>query len=170
MRRCRRSSSPTRSTSRFCSCTAKRTTTGTYPIQTDRPATALKGHGATVRYVTLPLESHGYSGRESVLHTVAEMLNWMNKYVRDARPKETTASVGVNVRLRRFGSVRLDGVGGQRGLARPHWHSLRQRGTPRFGALLCHIHVVQRAFLNVWTTQPMTSAFKEPSTLRRSPR
>jgi dipeptidyl aminopeptidase/acylaminoacyl peptidase len=65
---------------------------GTYPIQTDRLYMALKGHGATVRYVTLPLESHGYSGRESVLHTVAEMLNWMNKYVRDARPKETTAS------------------------------------------------------------------------------
>jgi dipeptidyl aminopeptidase/acylaminoacyl peptidase len=65
---------------------------GTYPIQTDRLYMALKGHGATVRYVTLPLESHGYSARESVLHTVAEMLNWMNKYVRDARPRETTAS------------------------------------------------------------------------------
>jgi dipeptidyl aminopeptidase/acylaminoacyl peptidase len=65
---------------------------GTFPIQTDRLYMALKGHGATVRYVTLPLESHGYSGRESVLHTVAEMLNWMNKYVKDARPRETTAS------------------------------------------------------------------------------
>ncbi len=65
---------------------------GTYPIQTDRLYMALKGHGATVRYVTLPLESHGYSGRESVLHTVAEMLNWMNKYVKEARPRETTAS------------------------------------------------------------------------------
>ncbi len=65
---------------------------GTYPIQTDRLYMALKGHGATVRYVTLPLESHGYSGRESVLHTVTEMLNWMNKYVKEARPRETTAS------------------------------------------------------------------------------
>lgn len=36
-------------------------------------------------------------------------------------------------------------------------------GDARIRALLCHIHVVQRAFLNVWTTQPMTSAFKEPS-------
>ncbi|MGH3117478.1 MAG: prolyl oligopeptidase family serine peptidase [Vicinamibacterales bacterium] len=65
---------------------------GTFPIQTDRLYMALKGHGATVRYVTLPLESHGYSGRESVLHTVAEMLNWMNKWVKDARPRETTAA------------------------------------------------------------------------------
>jgi dipeptidyl aminopeptidase/acylaminoacyl peptidase len=53
---------------------------------------ALKGHGATVRYVTHPLESHGYSARESVLHTVAEMLNWMDRYVKEARPRETTAS------------------------------------------------------------------------------
>ncbi|HEX2340953.1 MAG TPA: DinB family protein [Vicinamibacterales bacterium] len=36
-------------------------------------------------------------------------------------------------------------------------------GDAKIRALLCHIHVVQRAFLNVWTTQPMTSAFKEPS-------
>jgi uncharacterized damage-inducible protein DinB len=29
--------------------------------------------------------------------------------------------------------------------------------------LLCHIHVVQRAFLNVWTGASMSTAFKEPS-------
>jgi dipeptidyl aminopeptidase/acylaminoacyl peptidase len=45
---------------------------------------ALKGFGATVRYVTLPYESHGYAARESVLHTVAEMLNWADKYVKNA--------------------------------------------------------------------------------------
>jgi dipeptidyl aminopeptidase/acylaminoacyl peptidase len=55
---------------------------GTFPIQSERFYMALKGHGATVRYVTLPLESHGYSGRESVLHTLAEMLNWFDKYVK----------------------------------------------------------------------------------------
>lgn len=62
---------------------------GTFPIQSERFYMALKGHGATVRYVTLPLESHGYAARESVLHTVAEMLNWFDKYVKNAGPRET---------------------------------------------------------------------------------
>ena len=55
---------------------------GTFPIQSERFYMGLKGHGATVRYVTLPLESHGYSGRESVFHTITEMLNWFDKYVK----------------------------------------------------------------------------------------
>jgi dipeptidyl aminopeptidase/acylaminoacyl peptidase len=59
---------------------------GTFPIQSERMYAALKGHGATVRYVVLPHESHGYSARESVLHTVAEMINWFDKYVKNAKP------------------------------------------------------------------------------------
>ena len=55
---------------------------GTFPIQSERFYQALKGHGATVRYVTLPHESHGYAARESVLHTVAEMLNWLDAHLR----------------------------------------------------------------------------------------
>ena len=55
---------------------------GTFPIQSERFYVALKGHGATVRYVTLPNEAHGYAARESVLHTVAEMLNWANEWTR----------------------------------------------------------------------------------------
>lgn len=55
---------------------------GTFPIQSERFYVALKGHGATVRYVTLPHEAHGYAARESVLHTVAEMLNWANEWTR----------------------------------------------------------------------------------------
>ena len=58
---------------------------GTFPIQSERFYMALKGHGATVRYVTLPYEAHGYTARESVLHTVAEMLNWMDKWVKSAK-------------------------------------------------------------------------------------
>jgi dipeptidyl aminopeptidase/acylaminoacyl peptidase len=65
---------------------------GTFPIQSKRLYMALKGHAATVRYVTLPLEAHGYAARESVLHTVAEMLNWMNKWVRDAGRRQTTTA------------------------------------------------------------------------------
>jgi len=52
----------------------------------------LKGHGATVRYVTLPYEAHGYAGRESVFHTLAEMINWMDKYVKNAAPKDHAAA------------------------------------------------------------------------------
>jgi dipeptidyl aminopeptidase/acylaminoacyl peptidase len=52
---------------------------------------ALKGHGATVRYVTLPNEAHGYAARESVLHTVAEMLNWANEFAKNAKPRTTTS-------------------------------------------------------------------------------
>jgi dipeptidyl aminopeptidase/acylaminoacyl peptidase len=66
---------------------------GTFPIQSERLYMALKGHGATVRYVTLPYEAHGYAGRESVLHTVAEMLNWMDKYVKNAGPRESATAV-----------------------------------------------------------------------------
>jgi dipeptidyl aminopeptidase/acylaminoacyl peptidase len=65
---------------------------GTFPIQSERFYMALKGHGATVRYVTLPNEAHGYAARESVLHTVAEMLNWANEFVKNAKPRTTTTT------------------------------------------------------------------------------
>jgi dipeptidyl aminopeptidase/acylaminoacyl peptidase len=55
---------------------------GTFPIQSERFYMALKGHGATVRYVTLPNEAHSYQARESVLHTLYEMFSWFDKYVR----------------------------------------------------------------------------------------
>ncbi len=57
---------------------------GTFPIQSERFYVALKGHGATVRYVTLPAEAHGYAARESVLHSLAEMLNWANEWTKPA--------------------------------------------------------------------------------------
>ena len=60
---------------------------GTFPVQSERFYMALKGHGATVRYVTLPHEAHGYAARESVLHTVAEMLDWMDTWVKQAKPR-----------------------------------------------------------------------------------
>jgi dipeptidyl aminopeptidase/acylaminoacyl peptidase len=58
---------------------------GTFPIQSERYYAALKGFGATVRLVLLPDESHGYAARESILHKHWEVLNWMNKYVRDKK-------------------------------------------------------------------------------------
>lgn len=56
--------------------------TGTYPIQSERMFNAIKGHGGTARYVSLPHESHGYAGKESLLHVLAEQLNWMDRYVK----------------------------------------------------------------------------------------
>jgi len=57
--------------------------TGTFPIQSERLFQAIRGHGGTSRLVLLPFESHGYSGRESVLHVLAEMFEWADKYVKN---------------------------------------------------------------------------------------
>ncbi len=59
---------------------------GTFPIQSERMFRALKGNGGSVRYVTLPDEAHGYSARESIEHTLWEMLTWFDKYVKNAPP------------------------------------------------------------------------------------
>ena len=67
---------------------------GTFPIQSERFYQALKGHGATVRYVTMPHESHGYAARESVLHIVAEMLNWCNAHLRSGVSPASAAGAG----------------------------------------------------------------------------
>lgn len=61
--------------------------TGTFPIQSERLFNAIKGHGGTVKYVSLPYESHGYAGRENVLHTLAEQLEWLEKYVKNPEKK-----------------------------------------------------------------------------------
>jgi len=61
---------------------------GTFPIQSERLYMALKGHGATVRYVTLPSEAHGYAARETLLDVLAERINWFDKYVKNAPPRE----------------------------------------------------------------------------------
>ncbi|HUO17928.1 MAG TPA: prolyl oligopeptidase family serine peptidase [Verrucomicrobiae bacterium] len=66
--------------------------TGTFPIQSERLFSAIKGQGGTVRFVLLPLESHGYAGRESVLHMFWEMNNWMEKYVKNAAPATASAT------------------------------------------------------------------------------
>lgn len=62
--------------------------TGTFPIQSERLFAALQGTGGTARLVMLPHESHGYAGRESVEHTLYEMISWFDKYVKNAKPRE----------------------------------------------------------------------------------
>ena len=65
---------------------------GTFPIQSERFYMALKGFGATVRYETLPFEAHGYAGRETLLHILAERINWFDKYVKNAGPRRTDSA------------------------------------------------------------------------------
>lgn len=60
--------------------------TGTYPIQSERMFNAIKGNGGTAKYISLPYESHGYQGRENILHTLAEQYLWLEKYVKNAAP------------------------------------------------------------------------------------
>ena len=55
---------------------------GTFPQQSRRMFAAVKGTGGTARLVMLPHESHGYRGRESVLHTLAEMVSWFDTHVK----------------------------------------------------------------------------------------
>jgi len=66
--------------------------TGTFPIQSERMYAALKGNGGNVRYVTLPHEAHGYAARESLEHTLWEMINWFDKHVKNAPPREQRAA------------------------------------------------------------------------------
>ena len=63
---------------------------GTFPIQSERMYAALKGNGATARLIMLPNESHGYRARESVMHTLAEMVEWFDKHVKNAEPRLIT--------------------------------------------------------------------------------
>ncbi|WP_349352890.1 prolyl oligopeptidase family serine peptidase [Flagellimonas sp. MMG031] len=58
---------------------------GTYPMQSERYFNALKGLGATVRLVMLPKESHGYRGKESILHMLWEQDQWLEKYVKQKK-------------------------------------------------------------------------------------
>lgn len=55
---------------------------GTFPINSERLFNAVKGHGGTVRYVSLPYEAHSYRGRENLLHMLWEQHTWLEQYVK----------------------------------------------------------------------------------------
>lgn len=65
---------------------------GTFPIQSERMYRAIKGNGGTVRYVTLPLEAHGYAARETTEDVLWEKLHWFDKYVKNAGAPATTTT------------------------------------------------------------------------------
>ena len=54
---------------------------GTYPMQSERLYQAIRGLGGTARLVMLPLESHGYRARESILHMLHETIDWLDQHM-----------------------------------------------------------------------------------------
>jgi dipeptidyl aminopeptidase/acylaminoacyl peptidase len=58
---------------------------GTFPIQSERMYQAVRGNGGTARLVMLPFEAHSYAARESVEHTIWEMIQWFDRHVKNAR-------------------------------------------------------------------------------------
>jgi dipeptidyl aminopeptidase/acylaminoacyl peptidase len=71
---------------------AKDANSGTFPIQSERLFQAIQGTGGTARLVILPHESHGYLARESVLHMLAEQLDWLERWLgADAGAQDTAA-------------------------------------------------------------------------------
>lgn len=56
---------------------------GTFPIQSERMYSAIKGLGGKARLVMLPLEGHHYQARESVMHMLWEMTEWLNKNLKN---------------------------------------------------------------------------------------
>jgi dipeptidyl aminopeptidase/acylaminoacyl peptidase len=70
--------------------------TGTFPVQSERFYAALAGNGAVTRLVLLPAEAHGYRARESIGHTLWEMVRWMDTYVKAAPPPSTSSKPTIN--------------------------------------------------------------------------
>ena len=60
---------------------------GTFPVQSERLYQAVRGTGGVVKLVLLPHEDHGYAGRESVGHVLAEHIDWFDRHVKNAPPR-----------------------------------------------------------------------------------
>lgn len=54
---------------------------GTYPMQSERLFSAIRGLGGQARLVLLPRESHAYRARESLLHMLWEQEQWLKTYL-----------------------------------------------------------------------------------------
>ncbi|MGE3780678.1 MAG: serine hydrolase, partial [Pirellulaceae bacterium] len=72
--------------------------TGTFPLQSERMYQAIHGNGGMARLVMLPYEAHAYVARESIEHTLAEMIDWFDRHVKPARQASVAPeSVGAPV-------------------------------------------------------------------------
>src|SRR5262249_7336135 len=60
--------------------------TGTYPIQSERFYAALKGQGAIVRLVILPLDQEAYGAPCTKQHFLWEIDRWLDTYVKPEQP------------------------------------------------------------------------------------
>ncbi len=58
---------------------------GTFPMQSQRLYQAMAGIGGRARFVSLPLEGHGYQARESVGHVLHETGEWLRRHLGEAR-------------------------------------------------------------------------------------
>jgi dipeptidyl aminopeptidase/acylaminoacyl peptidase len=67
---------------------------GTFPIQSERMYQAVKGNGGSVRYVTLPHESHGYLARESIEQVLYETVAWFDKHVKSPTGNGAASGAG----------------------------------------------------------------------------
>jgi dipeptidyl aminopeptidase/acylaminoacyl peptidase len=65
---------------------------GTVPLQSEKLYEAVRGNGGTVRLVMLPYESHGYTAMESTEQVLYEMINWFDKYVKNAPPRKNATN------------------------------------------------------------------------------
>ncbi len=65
---------------------------GTTPLQSVKLFEALRGNGGVTRLVMLPHEPHWYAARESNEQLVYEMLNWFDKYVKNAPAAASAAT------------------------------------------------------------------------------
>lgn len=65
---------------------------GTTPIQSVKLYEAIRGNGGTARLVLLPHEPHWYTALESNEQEVFEMVQWFDKYVKNAPPRNATAA------------------------------------------------------------------------------
>lgn len=61
---------------------------GTVPLQSEKLYEAVRGTGGTVRLLMLPHEQHGYRSREAVEQVLAEQLDWFERYVKNAPPRQ----------------------------------------------------------------------------------
>jgi len=57
---------------------------GTYPMNSERLFSAIKGHGGIAKYVLLPYEGHSYRAKENLLHMLWEQNEWLRKFVKEA--------------------------------------------------------------------------------------
>ncbi len=60
---------------------------GTTPLQATKLYEAVRGNGGTARLVMLPFEPHWYTALESNEQLVYEMVNWFDRYVKNAPPR-----------------------------------------------------------------------------------